>query len=60
MKKMQTATADISSDAMNPSSSVSESPPIAIQDRVVPAMFLIVWLLLGVIVLVDFFSGLFR
>jgi hypothetical protein len=47
-------------DATNPSSSVPESPPIAIQDRLVVAMFLIVGFLFGMILLVDLFAGFFR
>jgi hypothetical protein len=60
MKTAETAKAEISADSTNPSSSVSESPPITIQDRLVAAMFLIVGFLFGMILLVELLSGLFR
>jgi hypothetical protein len=60
MKTVETATADISADPMYPISSVSEFPPITIRARVMLALFLIVWLLLGGLLLMDLVSGLFR
>jgi hypothetical protein len=61
MKSARTAKSAPSPDTTNdPSFSVTESPPIAIQDRLVLAMFLIVCFLFGMILLVDLFSGLFR
>jgi hypothetical protein len=38
----------------------SDDQPIAIQDRLVVAMFLIVGFLLGILVIVDLFVGFFR
>jgi hypothetical protein len=43
-----------------PITTVPEPPPIAIQGRIGMAMFLIVGFLLGVIVLMDLLSAIFR
>jgi hypothetical protein len=61
MKSADTAKSDTSANSTSdPSSSVSESPPMVIQDRLVAAMFLIVGFLFGMILLVELLSGLFR
>ena len=59
METAETAKADTSADSTNPSSSVSESPTIAIEGRIGLAMFLIVGFLFGASLLVELFSGLF-
>lgn len=43
-----------------PITTVPESPPIAIQGRIGMAMFLIVGLLLGITILIDLLSAIFR
>jgi hypothetical protein len=61
MRSADTAKSDTSANSTNdPGSSVSESSPIVIQDRLVVAMFLIVGFLFGMILLVELLSGLFR
>ena len=60
MKTAETTQSAPSANPNNPGSSVSESPPMAIQDRIVAVMFLIVGFLFGIFLLVDLFSAFFR
>jgi hypothetical protein len=60
MNSAETVQSAPSADSTTPSSSAPESSPLAIQDRVVAAMFLVVGFLLGMILLVDLLSGIFR
>jgi hypothetical protein len=61
MTTAEIAKTDTSADSTNNSnSSVSESSPIALPDRLVVVAFMIVGFLLGMILILDLLAGLFR
>lgn len=61
MKSAETTNSTQPPDALNDAnSSGPEYPPITIQGRLVLAMFVLVGLFFGVIILADFLAGIFR
>jgi hypothetical protein len=60
METTDTIQSDAFANSTKPSAPIPESPPIAIQGRIGLAMFLIIGFLLGMTILMELLSAIFR